>query len=119
MKVAIVTGASSGIGWEAALEIDRRFRSLDEIWIVGRNEEKLRILSRHLKHANRIVIMDVTDPEDMDAELEVEKTITSTAPTDGYKIGDEITYKVTVTNTGNVTITGIELKDTLVELDEE
>ena len=67
MKVAIVTGASSGIGWEAALEIDRRFRSLDEIWIVGRNEEKLRILSRHLKHANRIVIMDVTDPEDMDA----------------------------------------------------
>ena len=67
MKIALVTGASSGIGWEAALEIDRRFRSLDEIWIVGRNEEKLRILSKHLHHANRIIIMDVTNPEDMDA----------------------------------------------------
>ncbi len=67
MKVAIITGASSGIGWEAALEIDRRFRSLDELWIVGRNEEKLRILSKHLHHANRIIIMDVTNPEDMDA----------------------------------------------------
>ena len=71
MKVAIITGASSGIGWEAALEIDRRFRSLDELWIVGRNEEKLRILSRHLHHANRIIIMDVTDPQDMDAFEEV------------------------------------------------
>jgi hypothetical protein len=67
MKIALITGASSGIGWEAALEIDRRFRSLDEIWIVGRNEEKLRILSKHLHHANRIIIMDVTNPEDMDA----------------------------------------------------
>lgn len=67
MKIAIITGASSGIGWEAALEIDRRFRSLDELWIVGRNEEKLRILSKHLHHANRIIIMDVTNKEDMDA----------------------------------------------------
>ena len=67
MNVALITGASSGIGWEAALEIDHRFASLDEVWIIGRNEEKLRILSRRLRHNNRIIIMDVTDPEDMDA----------------------------------------------------
>ena len=71
MNIALITGASSGIGWEAALEIDRRFRSLDELWIVGRNEEKLRILSNHLHHANRIIIMDVTDKEDIDAFEEV------------------------------------------------
>ena len=33
MKVAIVTGATSGIGYEAAKQIDARFQSLDEIWL--------------------------------------------------------------------------------------
>ena len=75
MKIALVTGASSGIGWEAVLEIDRRFPSLDEIWMVGRNEEKLRVLSKHIRHANRIILMDVTDKEDIDAFEEVLKEI--------------------------------------------
>ena len=75
MRIALVTGASSGIGWEAVLEIDRRFPSLDEIWMVGRNEEKLRVLSKHIRHANRIILMDITDNEDMDAFEEVLKEI--------------------------------------------
>lgn len=67
MNVALITGASSGIGLEAALEIDHRFTSLDEVWIIGRNEEKLRILSKRLRHNNRIIIMDLTNSDDMDA----------------------------------------------------
>lgn len=65
MKVAIVTGATSGIGWEAALQIDRRFASLDEIWIIGRREEKLLELQKKLKHSVRTFAMDVTNEEDM------------------------------------------------------
>lgn len=65
MKIAIITGATSGIGWEAALQIDRRFTSLDEIWIVGRREEKLLDLQKRLKHSVRTFAMDVTDEEDM------------------------------------------------------
>lgn len=69
MKVAIITGATSGIGYEAAVQIDRRFRSLDEIWIIGRREEKLLELQKKLKHSVRTFAMDVTDEKDM-AEFE-------------------------------------------------
>ena len=46
MKVAIVTGASSGIGAEFARSI--RSRSDDEIWLVARREERLRALAEEL-----------------------------------------------------------------------
>lgn len=69
MKVAIITGATSGIGWEAALQIDRRFKSLDEIWIIGRREKKLLELQKLLKHSTRTFAMDVTNEQDM-AEFE-------------------------------------------------
>lgn len=65
MKVAIITGATSGIGWEAAIQIDRRFTSLDEIWIIGRREEKLLELQKKLRHSVRTLAMDVTDERDM------------------------------------------------------
>ena len=67
MKVAIITGATSGIGYEAALQIDRRFASLDEIWIIGRREEKLLELHKKLRHSVRSFTMDVTDEADMKA----------------------------------------------------
>lgn len=65
MKVAIITGATSGIGYEAAIQIDRRFVSLDEIWIIGRREEKLLELQKKLQHSVRTFAMDVTDDGDM------------------------------------------------------
>lgn len=39
-KIAIVTGASSGLGLEFAHQIDAR-GDVDEIWLVARNEQKL------------------------------------------------------------------------------
>lgn len=65
MKVAIITGATSGIGREAAIQIDRRFTSLDEIWVIGRREEKLLELRKELKHSVRTFAMDITDEKDM------------------------------------------------------
>lgn len=59
MKIAIVTGATSGIGMEAAIQIDSRFESLDEIWLIGRNEKKLELLSKQLKHSVRSFAMDL------------------------------------------------------------
>ena len=53
--------------------------------------------------------------EDAKPELTVEKTAD---PSDGVEVGDTVTYTVVVTNSGNVTVKGIELKDTLVDLNE-
>ena len=49
-----------------------------------------------------------------------ELTVTKTPdPASGVKVGDEITYTVVVTNTGNVTVSSIAMSDTLVNLSEE
>ena len=50
-----------------------------------------------------------------DAKLAVEKTA---KPTSEVKAGDTVTYTVVVENSGNVTVSGIELDDTLVKLSE-
>ena len=36
MRVAIVTGASSGMGREFVLQIGALYKNLDEIWVSGR-----------------------------------------------------------------------------------
>ena len=41
MKIAVVTGASSGMGKEFAYQIDRKYGKLDEIWLIARRKERL------------------------------------------------------------------------------
>ncbi len=55
MKVGIVTGASSGIGREFAVQIQKEY-DLDEIWLIARSEDKLAETSAALKQAKGIII---------------------------------------------------------------
>ena len=48
MRIAIVTGASSGIGREFARQILRLYRNLDELWVVARRTDRLKELEREL-----------------------------------------------------------------------
>ena len=48
MRIAIVTGASSGIGREFARQIPRLYRNLDELWVVARRTDRLKELEREL-----------------------------------------------------------------------
>ena len=41
LKIAIVTGASSGLGKRFALYAHMFFPDIDEVWLVGRNEQRL------------------------------------------------------------------------------
>jgi len=63
-KIAIVTGASAGMGVEFAKQVDSRFK-LDEIWLIARREDRLKALAKELKRAKGIVVKaDLT--KDMD-----------------------------------------------------
>ncbi len=60
MRIAIVTGASSGLGREFVRQISARGQ-LDEIWAVARRREKLEALAGEVKTPVRPVVMDLTD----------------------------------------------------------
>lgn len=60
MKVALITGASSGIGKCFAQYMDTAFSNIDEFWLVARNEDKLKELAATLKHKTRIFPLDIT-----------------------------------------------------------
>ncbi|MCR5254410.1 MAG: SDR family NAD(P)-dependent oxidoreductase [Acetatifactor sp.] len=62
MKIALITGASSGIGLEFAYKIDENFYSLDEIWLVARDRNKLEEAKKLItNHVVRIFPVDITD----------------------------------------------------------
>ena len=75
MKIAIVTGASSGMGREFVKGIDAEER-LDEIWLIARRRDRLEELAGELRAGARIVPLDLMDAASFDkyaALLESEK----------------------------------------------
>jgi len=48
MKIAIVTGASSGIGREFVIQIADNYHYLDEIWVIARNRQALKKLQEEV-----------------------------------------------------------------------
>ena len=66
-RIAIVTGASSGLGWEFVKRIDAdEAGPVDEIWAVARREERLAALERTCNTTVRPFCLDLTDPESFD-----------------------------------------------------
>lgn len=62
MKIILVTGASSGMGREAMVQLSDRFGSIDEIWAVARRTERIAELSGSLTARVRTFGLDLTDP---------------------------------------------------------
>ena len=66
-SIAIITGASSGMGYEFALQIAQRYRSISELWLIARREEKLQELEKKLLGRKvRLFAMDITDEAAME-----------------------------------------------------
>ncbi len=58
MRIAVVTGASSGIGREFVYAIDKE-TDLDEIWAVARREERLIDLQKKCRNRIRAIPLDL------------------------------------------------------------
>lgn len=66
MNIVLITGASSGMGLETAVQIDRIYdNTLDEIWLVARRAERLEKLASVLDHKCRIIPTDLTNETDV------------------------------------------------------
>lgn len=75
MNIVIVSGASSGLGREAARQIDKIYTDgIDEIWLIARRTERLEELSETLEHKCHILSLDLSKEvsfEILSAELEM------------------------------------------------
>lgn len=68
MNIALITGASSGLGREFARQITRAYPGLDELWLLSRSRQKLEHVQKTLAKTTalriRLFAADLTDPED-------------------------------------------------------
>ena len=66
MKIALLTGASSGLGKEFAKKIHAVFPEIDEVWCVARRQERLEELKNEVKDAKLLpVCADITNTSDV------------------------------------------------------
>ena len=66
MKIAVITGASSGIGREFVYAVDARY-SFDEIWVIARRAERLEEMKDKCRNPVRPVALDLACDEDLAA----------------------------------------------------
>ena len=66
MKIAVVTGASSGIGREFVRQMDRRYTGLDEIWVIARRQNRLDELKAACGTKIRVLPLDLCEKESLD-----------------------------------------------------
>lgn len=73
-RIAVITGASSGIGRETALQASKYF-TFDEMWLIARREERLLSLKSEIEKTEsfslRVIAMDITKEESVDRYREM------------------------------------------------
>ncbi len=75
MKIAVITGASSGMGREFVIQLSRE-KKFDEIWVIARRTERLESLRNEITTPIRPLSLDLTKDESIETYrrlLEAEK----------------------------------------------
>lgn len=71
MNIAIITGASSGMGMELARQLDKSLGKTDEIWLLARRKEPMEELARSMKIKVKAIVIDMTNEKEMKQFAEV------------------------------------------------
>ena len=66
MKIAVITGASSGMGKEFVLQLDAQ-DSYDELWLIARREDRLLEIGKQTRAKVRAIALDLCKREALDA----------------------------------------------------
>ncbi len=64
MKIAVITGASSGMGREFVYALDRE-QAFDEIWVIARREQRLVELRERCRAKIRPLVLDLQKPDSL------------------------------------------------------
>ena len=70
MKIAVITGASSGMGREFVYALDRE-EQFDEIWVIARREYRLEELKAKCRNPIRLLVWDLEKRESLYAYREL------------------------------------------------
>ena len=70
MRIAVITGASSGMGREFVYALDREER-FDEIWVIARREQRLEELRANCRNPIRPLVWDLQKRESLYAYREL------------------------------------------------
>ncbi len=71
MNIAVITGASSGMGWAFAKRLDGLLKKTDEIWLLARRKERLAMLAAQMKTKTRVIAIDLTSEKELSQFAEV------------------------------------------------
>lgn len=71
MNIAIITGASSGIGMEFARQLDKNLKKTDEIWLLARRKEPMEELAHSMKINAKTIVIDMTNEKEMSQFAEI------------------------------------------------
>lgn len=65
MNVIVITGASSGMGREFALQLDRGLKTVDEFWLVARRVDRMKELAATMQHSVKLLPLDLASEADL------------------------------------------------------
>ena len=67
MRIAIITGATSGMGREMTRQIDKTVSAVEGFWLIGRRKTELSLTASMLTKSSKLFALDLSKIKDLEA----------------------------------------------------